>query len=166
MVSPGILQYLQIMTMLYFHIQTSYFSPLHFLHIDKALHYCVNYQHSWLFPNLKGISMQSHCTPDQLLRLSSTSAITQGPSFGVMLCCCCLEIIIIFEQGTLHFYFALGTANYVAGTVLRAVSDIKKPATIKCDQVEFLLRSLSYLVNKVPFYWHARVVFSFSFFAR
>lgn len=69
---------------------------LHFLHIDQALHYCVNYQHSWLFPNLKGISMQCCCTQGQLHGLSATSAVTQGPTLSLVLCCCCLEIMIIF----------------------------------------------------------------------
>lgn len=53
--------------------------PLHSLHVDQALHYCVNYQHSWLFPNLKGTSMQSFFTQGQLHGLSATSAVTEGP---------------------------------------------------------------------------------------
>ena len=31
-----------------------------------------------------------------------------------MLCCAFLKFLIIFDQGVLHFHFALGPANYIA----------------------------------------------------
>lgn len=33
---------------------------------------------------------------------------------GLMTCCCVLKVFILFEQGALHFYFALSLTNYVA----------------------------------------------------
>lgn len=41
--------------------------------------------------------------------------IQKDPAFVLRLCCCCFNFLILFEQVTLHFYFALGTAGCVTG---------------------------------------------------
>ena len=47
--------------------------------------------------------------------LQSLKARTQkGPGFGFMLCSHYIEIIVIFQQGTLPFQFVLGPTNYIA----------------------------------------------------
>ena len=42
--------------------------------------------------------------------------LLEGRISALMLCCCHLEIFDKFEQKDLHFHFALGNANYVAGS--------------------------------------------------
>lgn len=53
--------------------------------------------------------------PHEWLR-SHTGLCTQKfPRRGLILCCHCFQILITDEQGTLHFHFALGFENDVAG---------------------------------------------------
>ena len=47
-----------------------------------------------------------------------------------MLCCRPPEIVMISEQGALHFHFALSPANYVAGPGLNSLVPLRAP---KCQ---------------------------------
>lgn len=125
-----------------------------FFQVDQDLHYCVNNQCFWQVPNLKGTSMQSFCTQGPLHGLYMTSAVTQDPRLGLILCCCPLEIQIIFEQEGPHFHFVLGTANYITDPVWRTVGDVcvMKPAIVKSKySANSIQRPCLIWLEKCPF---------------
>lgn len=52
-------------------------------------------------------------------RLRDLHRHTHGPTLGLMRRHCCLKTLNNFEEGALHFRFALDLANHVAGPGVR-----------------------------------------------
>lgn len=50
----------------------------------------------------------------QGIHAGPASWVAKGPMLGLMPGCTALKVLVIFEQGALHFHFELGRANDAA----------------------------------------------------